>query len=540
MGTKEANVNHKIVSCAECKRLKLKCDRASDVDSELARALFAGQFPCKNCVKRGMQAICPDGSIPARPKILMDEAERLTQQNTQLTERMRLLEEALAKHKPALTPNATAGAGEQSNPESSNEDINDSLGTLMIDKEGRSTFLGNTAGMESIFRAQETLPADIPTAPFPDLLHTLGIFSTLHGARDAVLAKTEVYLPPFSVAQRLIGVYYDKAAWLFNPIPHATLTPLLSQIYPSRYTPSTPVSNLTPPSSSNPNPTASIPTSTPPALISVLFMIFAIGAFLEHTPGEKIKSYSPEDTYSPGGGEGGGFDFGMDFSGVGGREGAAEGEEGGINAETYHQLARTALSCEAVLVNPSLENIRALMLMAYYHILRDQNAPQHVWGMIGLMAHMAENIGLHRDPRQWKMPDEAVQERRTLFWEIYFLFILESISLGRPPPFPLDYCDCRLPQLDTDVNNIPITSFASHKYIFASTILSQITRVTLGVNPISYSMILALDRRIRDYPGLKDRDFTNNSGGTESGSQSVGAVKAQMFMGRAMGEMALL
>ncbi|KIJ46068.1 hypothetical protein M422DRAFT_29455 [Sphaerobolus stellatus SS14] len=181
--------------------------------------------------------------------------------------------------------------------------------------------------------------------------------------------------------------------------------------------------------------------------------------------------------------------------------------------------------------------------MAYYHILRDQNAAQDVWAMMGLVAHMAENIGLHRDPRQWKMDDHAVQERRTLFWEIYFLFILESISLGRPPPLPLDYCDCEYPRLDSDNGNIPVSTFAYHKYTFASTILSQITRVTLGVTPISYGTILALDKRIRDHPALilkeEDFDFSGGSSGAQA-QMSVGAGRAQMFMGRAIGEMALL
>ncbi|KIJ46064.1 hypothetical protein M422DRAFT_46357 [Sphaerobolus stellatus SS14] len=606
MGTREPHVRHKVVSCAECRRLKLKCNQL----------YLLGQFPCTTCVKRGLQAICPNGMIlhhdmngiltssrlashPAEvrsnneyqpfvfiiaSRVLMDEAKRLTQQNTQLTERMHLLEEALARHHPPPATNPTNASAETAvdveppNCKSSSDETNDSLGTLTIDKEGRSTFLGNTAGMEYIQAcpiwapragenapypssserpllanpnitsilslipllsihsmlfsslppkpihsiAQETLPTDISTVPISNFLHALGIFSTLHGAHDAVLSRTEVYLPPLNVAQRLIGVYYDKAAWLFNPIPFTTLQTLLSAIYP--------------PSSSNPAGPGRIPASTTAASISSLFMIFAIGAFLEHTPGEETTSHSPQDSCSPGGGED--FDFNADIGGStgsadGGRMGGAGGEESRIDAETYHQLGRTALSCDAVLVNPSLENIRALMLMAYYHILHDQNAAQHVWAMMGLVAHMAENIGLHRDPRQWKMPDEAVQERRTLFWEIYFLFMLQSISLGRPPPLALDYCDCRFPRFDTAGVNIPINSFASHKYAFASTILSQITQVTLGVNPISYGKILALDRRIRDHRVLKEGDFSGGMG-------SVGAMKAQMFMGRAIGEMALL
>ncbi|KAI0778884.1 hypothetical protein BD413DRAFT_512605 [Trametes elegans] len=35
------------VSCAECRRLKLRCDR---------------KVPCETCTKRGCAALCPDGT----------------------------------------------------------------------------------------------------------------------------------------------------------------------------------------------------------------------------------------------------------------------------------------------------------------------------------------------------------------------------------------------------------------------------------------------------------------------------------------------
>ncbi|KAI0032310.1 hypothetical protein K488DRAFT_50178 [Vararia minispora EC-137] len=41
------------LSCAECRRSKLKCDRS---------------FPCQSCIRRGCAAICPDGvSAPFPP-----------------------------------------------------------------------------------------------------------------------------------------------------------------------------------------------------------------------------------------------------------------------------------------------------------------------------------------------------------------------------------------------------------------------------------------------------------------------------------------
>lgn len=88
----------------------------------------------------------------------MEEAERLTQVNTELTDKLRLLEEALeAVHKKLgkephpLLVKREPGSGIDTVMKighKSIEDVNDSLGTLTIDPDGRSIFLGTTAGME--------------------------------------------------------------------------------------------------------------------------------------------------------------------------------------------------------------------------------------------------------------------------------------------------------------------------------------------------------------------------------------------------------
>jgi hypothetical protein len=89
----------------------------------------------------------------------MEEADRLTKRNAELTERIRLLEEGLEsiqarisdeKH-PLLANTNFDGAddlSESANMQREVDEANDSLGTLTIGKDGRSLFLGNTAGIE--------------------------------------------------------------------------------------------------------------------------------------------------------------------------------------------------------------------------------------------------------------------------------------------------------------------------------------------------------------------------------------------------------
>ncbi|WWD18802.1 hypothetical protein CI109_103257 [Kwoniella shandongensis] len=79
-------------SCAECRRLKAKCDR---------------QFPCSNCRRRGCALVCPDGDLSCM------QGKRLVLASTeQLHERIAQLESALFQshsktttgHHPLLAP----------------------------------------------------------------------------------------------------------------------------------------------------------------------------------------------------------------------------------------------------------------------------------------------------------------------------------------------------------------------------------------------------------------------------------------------------
>lgn len=44
----ESKRNRGAISCAECRRLKLKCDKT---------------VPCSSCTRRGCASICPNGSL---------------------------------------------------------------------------------------------------------------------------------------------------------------------------------------------------------------------------------------------------------------------------------------------------------------------------------------------------------------------------------------------------------------------------------------------------------------------------------------------
>lgn len=91
--------------------------------------------------------------------MLLEEADRLNKRNVELTERIRLLEEGLASIQAGISdeihpllartsPDGADDLSESANVQREVDEVNDSLGTLTIGKDGRSLFLGNTAGIE--------------------------------------------------------------------------------------------------------------------------------------------------------------------------------------------------------------------------------------------------------------------------------------------------------------------------------------------------------------------------------------------------------
>ncbi|KAF8182618.1 hypothetical protein BJ912DRAFT_823971, partial [Pholiota molesta] len=70
------------LSCCECRRLKLKCDRS---------------FPCASCKKRGCAEICPDGVLVSGKgtRFILANTEHLHGKIQEMSDRIRSLEDAL-------------------------------------------------------------------------------------------------------------------------------------------------------------------------------------------------------------------------------------------------------------------------------------------------------------------------------------------------------------------------------------------------------------------------------------------------------------
>ncbi|KAI0372783.1 hypothetical protein BV20DRAFT_1119753 [Pilatotrama ljubarskyi] len=435
------------LSCAECRRLKLRCSRV---------------FPCASCVKKGCAAICPDGSLTTGKgnRFVLANTEALHDKITILANRVRSLEDALEEIQSSVssqphplltdelralkrplereTPEEQAQEQEQESVESIN------VGSLSITESGHTKFYGGMANAWYLLQneagsddegdsPQMQLPTDIPW-----LSHTFPFYTavseTAGGIRGAVLDA----LPDRTKARRLATIYFKHAAWMYTPIPEAEFNDtIFTRVYDQR-----------------------IDTDPAPMdahRLAVLCLVLGLGALLDLE-----KPYlSPE-------------------------------------AMHYYQLGRAVLSVDSVLESQSIPAIQAVILMCHYMFLSFVEGPR--WALMGLAVKLAQSLGLHRDSGRWNLDTKETFRRRSLFYELYTYDSWQSLTYGRPPSFAPAFIDCKMPEepRKNDHGELEM-SFAAWKHRFSFKCLAVVHERAFGAAVPRYSVVMELDKKIRDF-----------------------------------------
>ncbi|TDL15896.1 hypothetical protein BD410DRAFT_795947 [Rickenella mellea] len=470
----EARRSRGEISCAECRRLKLRCDK---------------KLPCSSCVRRGCPSICPNGVLSAGvgARFVLADTEQLHDQLHAMSTRIRELEDALA-HSHALTPlsssrhpllasdllsvkwgvSAASGSQGQQNDDDDQEPTNDNeildaFGTLTVLESGGTRFLGRTGAAESLLLDGDS--KDFATAPPPfteysgsplrdSLAHLSSAWpfgpslapSSISDAQSVLTC----HLPQWSRVSQLVPLYHAHLAWYFRVIERSQIEQeLLPAFYPlsTTFDPTDNQDQL-----ANPGPHE----------LALLFMVFAMGAVSDLS-------------LPPSNGE----------------------------AYTYVILARAALSLSSVFESPSLSAVQAVALLGAYGVHAGRDATlEGSWLTMNVAVDMGVSIGLHQDAERWNLPPKIVERRRTVFWELLMLDHWQGLANGRPPKLRIDCAECKFPTHadarlleDTDI----LGGMSAWKYEFARDVLSAITQRTCSAVPLRYSEIIALDRKLRAF-----------------------------------------
>ncbi|WRT65255.1 uncharacterized protein IL334_002198 [Kwoniella shivajii] len=472
------------LSCAECRRLKLKCNR---------------EVPCSNCFRRKCSELCPDGVKETRRQTFDVKAAE------QLQKRLSTLESLLADngvevpspetdiHSPAIsqthnkrrressfsvdrshplpdlsrvgpssppyrspiegrrTPISSAReyalpTNRQSEPGPSSRHapmfwgretsdyrlpassspqqsmhmhsgvtdpldggitlprspVGHSHGTLVLGQEGRSRYLGPTAGTEWL-KNQELGDAhspEIPASQSPeyqphreDLLDKEKRNATEHllafpfplPTGPSTMESLLSHLPPKEDAEVLMDSYYRYFAWNHDTAPRSFFQPVFDRIFQCVSTKSF--------------------RSVHPQQLALLYAILAMGTLqnLELPPNDPT-------------------------------------------ADEYLALAKGSLTKGDFLNNNTIAGVQTLIIMAHYLLETEKGRNgDSAWPLWGLAMRIIVAMGLHRDGARWNLPADVVEERRQVFWAAYAIEILQANCFSRPTSLAPQYIDTAFP-----------------------------------------------------------------------------------------------
>ncbi|KZP18363.1 hypothetical protein FIBSPDRAFT_933487 [Athelia psychrophila] len=443
------------VSCAECRRSKLKCDK---------------NIPCGSCTRRGCSNICPnDIFTPGQTaRSFLPDMEYLHRKIFEMGQRILQLEDALAILQSNVSSEPHALLVEQllsvkSTPNRSSvqdkEDLEETLksfGTLAIGDSGEHTYFGASAGSEALLLACSTPPAEEvdPSSSLggaPDLLKNIASMTLFGGgcAADSETFKSAMTmlfagLPSRPRASSLCETYLEHSCWYTQLATRQDLIEdVLTPVYNAKKEREDPACDW------------ELCAQISPHKFAFLYLIFAQAVLVDLT----LPAYH-------------------------------------IDGETYHHYASAAMSLRPLFDSPTVETVQAILLMTYYRSCAGERyTRESVWALGSLGCKLAQSIGLHRDPGQWHMDEKTVELRRRIFWEVYTADLFHSLTRGRPPSIELSYVDCALPTCDEEDYD---AQFWNWKYQFIRDVFGSVVKLTLAAAPPSYKLILELDRKVRE------------------------------------------
>ncbi|KAJ7507209.1 hypothetical protein B0H11DRAFT_1970739 [Mycena galericulata] len=451
------------IACAECRRLKIRCDKT---------------VPCSTCVKRGCEALCPNGTIPPGEgsRFVLAATDHLHQKLTRMEARMHSLEDALAilhatdsEHPHPLllsreledaddqpeeepTLNLKAVSEERTSPQESS--LVDAPGSLHIDGEGASRFFGPSGGAESLLLKAKGMEAQLPpqSAPLPlreldptylppeiNQFFNAFPFTPSGISRGSAQEMIESFLPPLERAIILCDTFLEHLSWMFHIVSRRQL---VDELIPAIY--------------------KQARVSYGPHELAVLLITLGIGALVDLN----LQPYN-------------------------------------LEAQHYYRLAKAALSLQSVFTEPSFVTIKTLHLMSIYNGLSGKESNMEAsYGLLDMASQVALRTGLHIDPSMWRFQGREAYERRVYFWNLLVALLWQSLVTGRPPTILSAYVDCKLPTHEEESEYSgggPPVGLGIWGHKATVECLLPVVRATLAVKAPSYDQVLHLDRKIRNF-----------------------------------------
>ncbi|KAF8884213.1 hypothetical protein CPB84DRAFT_172899 [Gymnopilus junonius] len=460
------------IACAECRRLKIRCDRT---------------IPCSTCVKRGCGALCPNGdfslftlnygaffltngyseTIPPGEgsRFVLAATDHLRHKMTRMEARMRSLEDALAiiqisesdQQHPLLSSREelegdegpTLQAFSEEFPQSSSPVLPQASGTLWTDEQGGSRFFGPSGGVESLLisssmphsRKSGPVLQDLDPSYFPQEINNCYQSFPLappNVVTSSVQQAIESFLPSIDRAITLCDTFLEHLSWMFHIVSrHKMVNELIPVIYKQVASPYGPHD------------------------LALLLIVLGVGSLVDLN----LPPYN-------------------------------------LEAQHYYRLARATLALQPILGAQSVVTIKVLHLMSIYNGMsgKESNLEQS-YTFLDLAGQVAMRIGFHIDPSMWKFEGREAYDRRVYFWNLMSGVLWQSLVTGRPPSLVNTYIDCRIPTAEDEnlfqEGEVPL-GFGIWGFKASQECLIPLARLVLAAKPPNYESVMELDRKIRD------------------------------------------
>ncbi|WWC90917.1 uncharacterized protein L201_005855 [Kwoniella dendrophila CBS 6074] len=389
------------VSCAECRRSKLRCDRV---------------WPCGECVRRGCPEICPDGILTGRRTM-----RNVMQENTELKNRIAqtsfmpslsdsrenppdleilpipLSQSQISPQNTFINVEPTPMTGNHNSPLPPPISLTltlDSLATLppvgqlSIGSGGRSKFYGPTAAAhvlpdewedqdqnDNIGNSNRSINTD--TDPDQSQLHPMAfpLLRPSTSAKQTFLKYANNQIPSGENLERWTRCYWKASSWRFEPITKEYFDRILLDIFHN----STGIGSSSGSAIKN------------GAQLGVLFSILAIGCLFD----PDLPPHSSQ-------------------------------------AQTFDDLAVSCLTAAEFMTNTSLSTLICLHLHCCFLLNDARPRTDEIYVLVGLALRLATMAGFHRDGTWWDLPQGEVDARRRIWWEILTLERVNSNRFGCP------------------------------------------------------------------------------------------------------------
>ncbi|KAL5514162.1 hypothetical protein ACEPAG_2250 [Sanghuangporus baumii] len=527
-------------SCAECRRMKLKCDRI---------------FPCKTCVRRGLEGICPEGSLVTGrgTRYVLASTQELHEKILKMSDRIKSLEDALgALHQEHSNcrPCTCQAAQKRNQPEEPHPLLRADLLLikgqlelygLNLTKEQSSSPRDQTLQAESPLSQQdvavgheangfrkETTDSEIDPGEESDAATELKQKNTVIGEATENEGSTRrtgnnfqrqikespadrgkrlrAMLPPRDEAEHLVREAVWNGAWILNITSRpATRAKLLHDLYHG------PLEEVRAQDVALALAALAIgervdlgPVSRDDSLVSNVVVLSSPHTDSNLSGDRNHASDTPDLNFEK-------VDHERNDIKKSRVSNAAFGKHNKRLAQESYHLAKAALNEVPVQGEPDQTVVHCLYLMGWYlsALADNKDAGREAIVVVDLAVKIAFKIGMHLEETYANLSPEIQQERRVLFWGLLHLearLRLDASSLGALGTAKITTSQ---PRTDTHgaIRSFPTRTEATyHDYklrfleeciVPTLSIVEKAPKLRLKDN--DYYEILEVDRKIRDF-----------------------------------------